>query len=266
MRIEEFQKQILDYYREHGRTSLPWRQPEPDGTLNAYKILVSEIMLQQTQVPRVIAKYNEFLTLFPTQQQLAQATQAEVIKAWLGLGYNRRAQYVWQAAKQLPINKTWTIEQLQDCKGIGYNTAAAVRVYTYNQPHVFIETNIRSVLLHHFFAGQTDIDDTQLIPIIENTLEGQNPRELYWALMDYGTYIKQTTPNPSRASKHHTKQTKFKGSKRQIRGRVLRELATGPVGTEQLAKIVADDRLNAVLQDLAKEGLVETSQDKLQLA
>jgi A/G-specific adenine glycosylase len=262
----EFQKMVGDFYRQYGR-DLPWRPPSlklrKDTTLDAYAILVSEVMLQQTQVTRVIPKYQEFLRLFPDITALASAPLADVLKVWSGLGYNRRAKYLHDAAKQLSGQSVWTLQTLQSCKGMGPNTAAAVMAYAYNQPIAFIETNIRTVFIHHFFSttsapglARDNIADGELLPLVEQSLDVNNPREWYWALMDYGAYLKSKAGNASRRSKHYTKQPPFEGSRRQIRGQVLRLLARHNERFEQLHAIVPDGRLSSVLEELCAEGLV----------
>lgn len=256
MEIREFQEMVWQQYRVAGR-ALPWRLPEANGSFEAYKILVSEIMLQQTQASRVIPKYQEFLKRFPTVQALAAASLAEVLAAWSGLGYNRRAKYLHEAAQALAIKpQPWQLEDLVACKGIGHNTAAAVVVYAYNQPLVFIETNIRTVFIHHFFQDKSDITDKELLPFVQQALDVEHAREWYWALMDYGVHLKATVGNASRASKHYAKQSVFAGSKRQIRGQVLRLLKAQPSTFEQLANHIADDRLEVVLADMQREGLI----------
>ncbi len=217
-------------------------------------------MLQQTQVGRVIPKYKEFLDKFPDAKALAKASLADVIKVWSGLGYNRRAKYLHDAAKVL-MHKDgpWTLELLQSCKGVGFNTAAAAMVYAYNQPIAFVETNIRTVYIHHFFADKTDVKDTEILPLVEDTIDRENPREFYWALMDWGSYLKTSVGNFSRQSKHYVNQSKFEGSKRQIRGQVLRLLAEQPQTHMQLQTQLTDDRLPKVLEELRREGLVSTN-------
>lgn len=260
--IASFQATVLDYFSRHGR-DLPWRQLEKDGTINPYHVLVSEIMLQQTQVSRVIPKYQQFLETFPTVTALAQADLAKVLLAWSGLGYNRRAKYLWQAAQAIEQTHGGQVPktegELVKLPGIGKNTAAAIAVYSWDQPTVFIETNIRSVYLHHFFKNEQAVTDAQLLPYIEQTLLKQSPRKWYWALMDYGTFLKSTTINPSRASKHHTRQSKFEGSLRQLRGAVLKELLAGSKTYKQLANKLEDDRLETVLEQLIREELVSGS-------
>lgn len=247
---------IWEYYAAHGR-DLPWRKPTRAGVFDAYHILVSEMMLQQTQVSRVIPKYQAFLTTFPTAESLANAPLAEVLRMWSGLGYNRRARYLQLAAAQLcGADQPWQITDLVACKGIGHNTAAAVVAYAYNQPVVFIETNIRTVLIHHFFANHDTVADSELVPLMEALLDTEHPREFYWALMDYGSHLKVTVGNASRASKHYVRQSPFAGSKRQVRGAVLRALRGQARSYQELANEIPDERLQNVVDMLAQEGLI----------
>jgi A/G-specific adenine glycosylase len=255
MDLHEFQETVWDYYREHGR-DLAWRHAEADGSYDPYKIMVSEIMLQQTQAARVVPKYQEFINLFPTVQALANAPLADVLKAWSGLGYNRRAKFLWQAAEQIKGSFPNTVEELVALPGVGVNTAGAILAYGFNKPVVFIETNIRTVYIHHFFADRLDVHDKEIVPIVEATLDKEYPREWYWALMDYGVYIKVTVGNTSRNSKHYAKQSTFVGSKRQIRGRVIKLLTEGPQPADNLKQYIVDERLDEVLSDLVKEQLV----------
>ena len=217
--IRDFQKLVWGFYKANGRDFV-WRR-----TTNPYHIVVSEIMLQQTQTSRVAEKFPEFLKKFPTFKTLAASTPAEVILVWQGLGYNRRALFLRELARTVVSEYKGKLpqdpEELIKLPGIGKNTAGSVAAFAFNAPTVFIETNIRSVFLHHFFPGQTNIPDSDLIPLIAASVHQDNPREWYWALMDLGVFIKKSQPNPSRASKHHTKQSKFIGSKRQVRGAIL---------------------------------------------
>lgn len=258
MDSREFQETVWEYYRKHGR-DLPWRRAEPDGSFDPYKIMVSEIMLQQTQAARVIPKYQEFLTLFPTVQSLAKAPLSDVLKTWSGLGYNRRAKFLWQASQAIKAEFPHTLEGLVALSGIGANTAGAILAYAYNQPVVFIETNIRSVFIHHFFADKTDVHDKELLPLVEAALDYEHVREWYWALMDYGVYLKATIGNTSRNSKHYAKQSTFHGSKRQIRGQVIKMLTREPLSYETLSEHVMDPRLDGVLADLMKEQLIRAN-------
>ncbi len=266
-----FQETVWTYYRDHARHDLPWRQPEPDGTFDAYKIMVSEAMLQQTQVVRVIPKFQAFLVRFPTVKALAAAPLGEVLIVWSGLGYNRRAKFLWQAAQAIVQNHNGEIPRnvsdLQALPGIGANTAGAICAYAYNQPVVFIETNIRTVFIHHFFADTLEpVADKVLAEYVAETLEAAQPREWYWALMDYGVYLKQTVGNVSRRSKSYAKQSKFEGSLRQIRGAVIRRLATGAHTKNQLAIELTDERLDSVLDALTQEKLIEKRGDQYYLA
>lgn len=262
--VQEFQETVWGHYREHGR-ELPWRMPEPDGSFDAYKIWVSEIMLQQTQVPRVIPKYYEFLHIFPTVKELADAELGQVLQVWNGLGYNRRAKFLWQAARAVVSDRNSIlpekIEELVQLSGVGYNTAAAILTYAYNQPHIFVETNIRSVFIHHFFTDGDKIDDKELLPFVEAALDREHAREWCWALMDYGNYLKKTVGNAARASKHFTKQSAFHGSLRQIRGHVIRELTDGSKTYTELYASMPDQRLTSVLEALVAEDMVHRSED-----
>jgi A/G-specific adenine glycosylase len=271
--LHGFSEQVWAYYRDHGRHDLPWRQPEPAASggrhhshrhfFDAYKIMVSELMLQQTQVSRVIPKYQQFIAQFPTVAALADAPLAAVLQAWSGLGYNRRAKFLWQAAARIQQDFAGQVPDtrvaLVSLPGIGANTAGAMLAYAYNQPVVFLETNIRTVFIHHFFADAAEVHDAELLPFVQQAAidNVDAPRDWYWALMDYGTYLKQTTGNAARASKTYTKQSAFQGSRRQIRGQVLRELAAGPQTLVAMQRCISDERLVAVLDDLVGEGLVE---------
>lgn len=249
---------LWGFYARCGRSSLSWRQPETNGNFDPYKIMVSELMLQQTQVSRVIPKYEALLQQFPTAHALAAAELGEVLRAWQGLGYNRRAKYLWQAAQIVDKLNHFpnTKAELAKLPGIGPNTTGAILAYTYNLPVVFIETNIRTVYIHHFFADRTDVSDTEITQLVEQTLDQENPREFYWALMDYGSHLKASVGNLNKASKHYSKQPAFHGSRRQVRGAVIRFLGDGSMSLQELRQAVPDGRLESVLGDLVDEGLV----------
>lgn len=266
-KISQFQETVGDYYAKHAR-ELPWRQPEKDGTYNPYHIMVSEIMLQQTQVTRVIDKYQQFIDAFPDVATLAKAPFSEVLKHWNGLGYNRRAKYLHQAAQHIAIMKSFpaNIHELEALPGIGKNTAAAICTYAYNQPQVFVETNIRTVYIHHLFKDRSDVSDTEILPLVSQTVDKHNPREWYWALMDYGTHLKKTVGNVSRSSKHYVKQSKFEGSMRQVRSAVLKLLIIGPQSEEQLKKAVQDDRLEKALKSLMNDDMIRKKSGRYMLA
>ena len=277
--IASFYKVVMEYYHDNARSDLPWRHAEPDGSYNPYKILVSELMLQQTQVTRVVSKYIAFIAEFPDVQRLANAELADVLRAWQGLGYNRRAKYLWMAAKQI-ANEGWP-DDLTSLPGVGVNTAGAIRAYAFNEPVVFIETNIRTVYIHHFAPDQQNVPDDFIRGLLKRTIQlvgeeakeqpGQKSRLLpgalsktkglsqyrvfYWALMDYGTYLKTKVRNVSQ-SRHYRRQTAFKGSKRQLRGLVVRLLAKQALSLSSLQAEANDDRLGTVLLELEHEGLV----------
>lgn len=253
----EFQKVILTYYHERGRT-FPWRV-----TRDPYAILVSEIMLQQTQTERVVEKYTQWLRVFPSVSVLAAASFTEVLEQWVGLGYNRRARFLHECAKAIVSEHGGDIPSdpavLQKLPGIGPYTASAVSTFAYNKPNVFIETNIRSVFIFFFFKERTDISDKELLPFIEASLYTENPRLWYYALMDYGAELKKNVANPNRKSKHYTKQSKFEGSVRQVRGALIRNLMADSCqeygklfGTLQTQK----DLFDKALSGLVKEGFV----------
>jgi A/G-specific adenine glycosylase len=258
--LTAFRKTVWDFYREHGRHELPWRRAEADGEFDPYKILVSEIMLQQTQVARVIPKYNEFLAKFPDVARLAQASLGEVLRAWSGLGYNRRAKFLWRSAQMVVADFGGEFprgaRELQKLPGVGPNTAGAITAYAFNRPAVFVETNIRTVFIHHFFKHQRDIPDKTILELVEQTLDRERPRVWFWALVDYGAYLKQTVGNVNRASRSYAKQSKFAGSKRQLRGQVIRLLIERSYNQSELAGLLGDDRLDVVLDDLVAEKLI----------
>lgn len=222
LKADQFQKIIYDYYAKNKRDFI-WRQE-----ITPYKILISEIMLQQTQTARVIPKFENWLKQFPDFATLAQASNHDVLSAWQGLGYNRRGLALGKIAQiitaehggQLPNNPII----LQTFPAIGPNTAGSICAFAFNNPIVFIETNIRTVYTHTFFKGQSEITDKQLLPLIEQTIDRDHAREWYYALMDYGVHLKANLPRINAASKHYTRQSKFIGSKRQVRGAIIKIL------------------------------------------
>jgi A/G-specific adenine glycosylase len=257
---QDFQNAVWRYYDSEARHDLPWRQARADGSFDPYRIMVSELMLQQTQVSRVTPKYQAFLRRFPSVEALAAAPLGDVLRAWSGLGYNRRAKFLHQAARQIkhdyagrfPTDQT----ELIKLAGIGQATASAILAYAFDRPVSFVETNIRTVCIHHFFNDRLDISDKDILEIIGETLPEEQYREWYWALMDYGTYLKKTVGNLNRHSKSYAKQSKFEGSARQLRGRVLRCLGDGSRGLEDLRAEISDERLDGVVAGLLKEGLI----------
>lgn len=261
MTTREFRKIVWGYYRKHGRHRLPWRL-----NLDPYAILVSEVMLQQTQVERVVPKFQQWLAALPTWQSLAAAPTAQVLTLWQGLGYNRRALALARCAQavmsehmgQLPRTES----ELLELPGIGPYTAGAVRAFAFNEPVVMIETNIRAVFLHHYWPDEEKISDEALFPLVRKTLDTDNPREWYWALMDYGAYLKKTLPNPARRSLHHVRQSAFEGSPRQVRGAIVRALTQqSPLPEKTLMQVLHKEgivrtRLAPALLALEREGFI----------
>ncbi|MES2134943.1 MAG: A/G-specific adenine glycosylase [Patescibacteria group bacterium] len=253
-----FRTIVRTFFKSNGRHNLPWR-----NTRNPYRILVSEIMLQQTQADRVIPKYKAFLKKFPTVHTLAQAPLGEVLREWQGLGYNRRAKMLHGAAKVIVEKHKGTVpllyNELIQLPGVGDYTAKAVRVFAWNKPEVMIETNIRSVFIHHFFPNKVGVGDENLHPYMGEVLDTNNPREWYSALMDYGSYLKKTLPNPSRKSVHHVAQKPFKGSDREIRGALLRLLSKKSSSVEDLYELPFQRlRIDTQIKALVKEGFIRS--------
>ncbi len=271
--IKDFQTLVLNHYREHGRHNLPWRTTHT----TPYHILVSEIMLQQTQVDRVIPKFLDFITTFPTIQDLALAPQAEVLTHWVGLGYNRRARMLHQAAKIIADKYDGivpqTIEELIQLPGIGTYAAASIPAFSYNLPSLVLDTNIRAILIHHFCNDQLEkIDDKELFSLVKVTLDTTNPRQWYSALMDYGTHLKSTGINPIKQSKHYAKQSKFTGSTRQLRGAVLRELTIkSPQSRLSISKKLIEaysttqKQIDTILSQLQTEKFITVQKFKVEL-
>ncbi|MBN1292424.1 MAG: A/G-specific adenine glycosylase [Candidatus Latescibacteria bacterium] len=260
--IKEFREKIYSYYNGNPR-NLTWR-----NTKNPYFILVSEVMLQQTQVDRVIPKYEEFIDIFPDFNTLAHASLQNVLQSWQGLGYNRRAVALHKTAKKVMEEFSGILPQepeiLQQFPGIGSYTACAIAAFAFDKPSAFIETNIRSVYIHFFFGDHVDVNDRDLLPLVEKTLDKNNPREWYYALMDYGVMLKKKYPNPSRKSSHHQKQSPFKGSNRQIRGKIIRLLTTrASIPEQELLTIIDTDneKIKKIIEQLINEGLIGRRND-----
>ncbi len=254
-KIKIFQKKIRDFYAKNKR-EFPWRE-----TTDPYRILVSEVMLQQTQTSRVISKYQEFLERFPKIGDLAKATNTEVLQVWSGLGYNRRGLYLKRISEKvfkdfqekIPLDP----KVLITFPGIGPNTAGSIYVFSTNLPHTFIETNIRRVFIYEFFKDKANIYDKEILKLVEKTLDIKNPRKWYYALMDYGVYLSKIEINPNRKSKHYTKQSKFEGSARQIRGKILKTLIQEKtIRLEALKEKASSPHFDAALSQLEKEQFI----------
>lgn len=258
MTDDEFQS-LLNLKGEELWRDMPWR----DDT-RPYYVLVSELMLQQTQVARVIPKFLEFIERFPNETILANAELSEVLKYWQGLGYNRRAKYLHDAAIKIvqdfdgmfPENEP----DILGLPGVGKNTMGAIRAYAFNRPTIFVETNIRTVYIHHFFADEFDVADTQIITKLEATIDSVNPRRFYQSLMDYGAFLKSHGVRNTTKSKHYSKQSPLKGSLREMRGEIIRRLARG--GENWREGIELDPRFDEALQALVHDGLVDSDLTK----
>ncbi len=257
-KVRQFQQKIWGYYEAHGR-DMPWR-----NTRNPYRIFVSEIMLQQTQVERVKEKYLLFLKSFPSFEVLAEASLPEVLRVWQGLGYNRRAAYLLRSA-QIIVNEhdaklPREEEMLITLPGIGRGTAGSVLAFAFNLPTVFIETNIRRVFIHEFFKDQKNITDEDIRELVRRTLVKDNPREWYYALMDYGSFLaKELEGNPNRVSLTYRKQATFKGSRREVRGIIIRLLLKRDMSVRDLIQQTEKDSdlVFQALRDLEKERIVQ---------
>jgi len=261
--ILEFQQMVLSYYNNYGR-EMAWRD-----TTDPYLILVSEIMLQQTQVERVKIKFPEFIETFPDFASLAVAPLDNVLSVWQGMGYNRRAIALQKCAIRvmneydgiLPAD----VDLLATFPGIGRATASSIAAFAFNLPVVFIETNIRRVFIHFFFSDTDTVSDADLLPIVEKSLYKENPRVWYWALMDLGSALKKTVPNPNRRSVHYSKQSPFEGSDREIRGTIIKMLLAEPgMSEKQLFAIHIDDpvRIKKILTALISEGFIVIQKDR----
>lgn len=265
--MSQFKGTIWAYYRHHKR-AMPWRR-----THDPYRVLVSEIMLQQTQVARVMKFYPDFIKNFPNFRALARARTVAVLRTWQGLGYNRRALALRRLAKivlkkyggRLPRERA----ALESLPGIGEATAGAIRAFAWNEPEIFIETNIRRVFIHFFFGRRRKVTDEAILRYIKRTLDRKNPREWYWALMDYGAMLGSASQvssangwrvkNPNRKSAHYKKQPRFSGSDRELRGKIVRFLlAKKRFSIKQVSKEMgeSEQRVRKIASALAKEGFM----------
>lgn len=265
MNIEAFQELIWEKGRELFRP-MPWR----DDT-DPYRILVSELMLQQTQVDRVIPKFEAFMERFPTVQSLAEAPLGDVLVLWSGLGYNRRAGFLHKAARMIVQDYDGVFpsdpKELQKLPGVGINTAGAIATYGFNAVAPFVETNVRTVYFQDYFDGDDTIADAEVLAAVAETMDTEHPREWFWALMDYGSWLKRQGRGANARSKHYVRQAPLKGSVREIRGLILKYLARHQQAaiTELHDAIPVDDRFDVALAGLVQDGLVHRTQDTLKL-
>jgi len=272
MTSPQFRKIVWAYYKKNGRHDLPWRQ-----TRDVYKILVSEIMLQQTQVECVVPFYKKFIKKFPTAKRLASTPLSSVLQMWQGLGYNRRAKMLHEAAKEFPrfdlksdSSRSNLVAKLEKLPGVGPYTARAVAAFAYNQDVVFVETNIRTAIIHHFFSNKKKVSDKEIEKVLSRLRQGfGEPREWYSALMDYGAHLKRSGVSHNIKIKKYTKQSKFAGSLREARGTIVRELARGAASPAHLVELLGVSRraqMRSALRALFSERMIEKSGENYILA
>lgn len=256
--IQTFQNIILEFYKQNGR-KFPFREK-----ISEYNVLVSEIMLQQTQTSQVSEKFLNFIHLFPDFETLADAPLEKVLQAWQGLGYNRRAISLQKIAQIIQSEHggklPQTPEKLEKLPHIGPATASSIAAFAFNTPTIFIETNIRRVFIYFFFPKKNQVTDKELLPIVEKALDLKNPREWYYALMDFGVMLKKTHPELTKRSAHYKKQAPFKGSNREIRGKVLKLFLKKKALSEEflLSSLKFEaSRIKNVLTQMEKEGFLK---------
>jgi len=265
--VAAFQALVRGHYSKAGR-AFPWRE-----TRDPWAILVSEIMLQQTQTERVVPKYEAFLAAFPRPADLAAAPLSSLLSLWSGLGYNRRALALKRAAETIQERYGGVLppsaEELDALPGVGPYTARAVMAFAFGEPSVFIETNIRSVYLYHFFPGEEAVADKLLEPLIAKSLDRRDPRSWYYGLMDYGAALKKRIGNPNKRSAQYAKQSPFENSHRRVRGAVLRELSlNGPrLSMDELVSRIpfSRERVEKAAGELVAEEFIRQEGDTLSI-
>ncbi len=260
--IKVFQDIIYSFYN-HKKRNFPFRE-----NITPYKVVVSEIMLQQTQTNRVAEKFIEFIDKFPDFKSLAQASVEELLSMWQGLGYNRRAIALKKIAERIISefngNVPKDMDSLTSLPQIGHNTASSILSFAYNIPTYFIETNIRRVYIYFFFPGKIEIDDKEIMELVKDSVDKDNPRDWYYALMDFGTMLKKTHPELNKKSAHYRKQSKFVGSTRQVRGKVLKLLLKKPFSKREIIDKInyEEKKVIEILDALKKEGFIQEEQDR----
>lgn len=265
--IQKFRELIYLYYKNNKR-QFPFR-----NNITPYYVLVSEIMLQQTQTSQVSEKFIDFINKFPDFKTLMEAPLNKVLGMWQGLGYNKRAIALKEIATRIVNeyegNLPKDVEILQSFPQIGYNTACSILSFAYNIPTYFIETNIRRVYIYFFFPGHSSVSDKEILPIVKKTMDVENPREWYYALMDYGVMLKKTHPELNKRSSHYRKQSKFKGSTRELRGKILKYLLKKPQITisDLSIKLKSNEsRIREILIKLEKEGFLRIEDKTVRLS
>jgi len=253
LEIRAFQNKVFTFYAMNKR-DLPWR-----STADPYKILVSEIMLQQTQVPRVISYYERWIDAWPTIHDLAKASRKDVLKAWMGLGYNSRAMRLHQAADIIATKFDGDVlkamQYYKDVPGVGLYTSKAVRIFAANQDVATVDTNIRRILIHEFDLSE-NIADSQLMMLAQRCLPTGKSRDWHNALMDYGSQV--LTARTTKISPK-TKQSRFEGSDRQIRAHLIRLLLQQPCSFSELQQQMqgTPQRVQSIVEKLVDERLIQ---------
>ena len=249
--IAHFQNKVLTWYKAHERY-LPWRK-----TTDPYPILVSEIMLQQTQVDRVIPYYHRFLKTFPDFKTLAAANKHTLLSHWSGLGYNNRVLRLQQLAQRILTDCKGvfprTEEELIELPGIGPYTARAVLAFAFNKEVAVIDTNIRRVLIHELKLKE-DVSMKELEGIALAAVPKGKSRIWHNALMDYGAMEKTARKT---GIKPLSKQGHFLGSDRWLRGQIVKTLlAQKEVSLLQFKKMFEHPRFEIVIKKLETEGII----------
>ncbi|MFW9929475.1 MAG: Fe-S cluster assembly protein HesB [Candidatus Thorarchaeota archaeon] len=249
--ISTFQNKIFSWWRNNKR-SFPWRE-----TTDPYKIMISEIMLQQTQTTRVIEKYLAFIQKFPTFDSLASAPPADVLSLWSGLGYNRRALWLQQASQKI-ISLGYfprTPENLRKLKGIGSYTSRSILIFAFNFDIATVDTNIRRIFINENFATEST-SEKEMLMIAYKLLPKGKARDWHNALMDYGSLVMTSTRT---GIKSKNKQPTFIGSSREYRGKVIKHLnEIGKASLEELFGISNLERESTekIIKSLIKDGLI----------
>jgi A/G-specific adenine glycosylase len=265
--LKKLSEALWSHYDRAGRHDLGWRKnPSP------YRVVVSEVMLQQTQVVRVEEYFKNWLKQYPSWKALSEASLRDVLLSWQGLGYNRRGKYLHDIAQivtcehkgKLPSDRA----SLEALPGIGHYTAGSIRAFAFNELDVLLETNIRTVLFYHLYNYQKhslkSVSDQELFVLLErliasDTRAKENPRDFYYAMMDYGSHLKQTVGNLNQHSKSYVKQSKFEGSRRQLRATIVRQILAGEqVSKQELYSKLGKDKIliDELLAELVEEGQI----------
>ncbi|VVB60515.1 G/T mismatches repair enzyme [uncultured archaeon] len=259
--VQRFQKKVFSFYQQNKR-ELPWR-----NTTDPYKILVSELMLQQTQVSRVISYYERWIARWPTISDLASASRAEVLKAWMGLGYNTRAVYLHKAAQKIVAEYDGDVltamKQYQEIPGVGRYTAQAVQIFSRNTDLVTVDTNIRRIFIAEFHLSE-ELSMRELWGYAEQCLPLGRSREWHNALMDYGA-LHQTAKKTGIRSV--SQQSEFEGSDRQRRAAVLRLLLSGPASFDTIHRALGGERMKIrkILGKMVDEDLLVLQNKRYQV-